>query len=86
MKTMNVTIINDNIIKQTKYEIEDWKSAEMLVRSEACWYNTDTTFVVKDMLTNIVSVFKKIVPNKSISGYCDIIELKENDYFKYQPI
>ena len=81
MKTMNVTIINDNTIKQTKYEIEDWKSAEMLVRSEACWYNIDTTFVVKDMLTNIVSVFKKIVTNSSVTGYCDIIELKENDYF-----
>lgn len=83
---MNVTIINDNTIKLTKYEIEDWKSAEMLVRSEACWYSIDTTFVVKDMLTNIVSVFKKIATNNSVTGYCDIIELKENDYFKYQPI
>lgn len=86
MKMMNVTIINDNTIKQTNYEIEDWKSAEMLVRSQSCWFNSNTTFVVKDMLTNVVSVFKKIATNDSVTGYCDIIELKENDYFKYQPI
>lgn len=86
MKIMNMTIINGKTIKQNKYKVEDWKSAEMLVRSEACWFNSNTTFVVKDMLTNVVSVFKKIATNNSVTGYCDIIELKENDYFKYQPV
>lgn len=83
MKIMNMIIINGKTIKQNNYEVEDWKSAELLVRSEACWYNIDTTFVVKDMLTNIVSVFKKVVAHNSVTGNCDIVKLKENDCFDY---
>jgi hypothetical protein len=82
MKIMNMIIINGKTIKQNNYEVEDWQSAELLVRSESCWYNIDTTFVVKDLLTNIVSVFKKIITTNSTTDY-DIVELKENDCFDY---
>lgn len=83
MKSVVMAVINKGTVKKYKVDTHDKATAETVVRSQSYWFGNNTIFIVKDPMTNIISVFKKIKTDDDISGYSDIIEISGNDCLEY---
>ena len=48
-------------------------TAEIAVRTQMCWYNDGTLFVVIDE-TNKAEYFRKVKSDNAVSGYVDLVK------------
>ena len=66
MRTLKITQMNGKV---TTMQVNSISTAEMVVRSEMCWYSTGTVFTIDG------KVFRKIHVRDSIRGYADLEEV-----------
>ena len=83
MKSVVMAVINKGTVKKYKVDTHDKATAETVVRSQSYWFGNNTIFIVKDPMTNAISVFKKINTDNAIAGYSEIVELSEKDCLNY---
>lgn len=83
MKSVVMAVINKGTVKKYKVDTHDKAAAEIVVRSQSYWFGNNTIFIVKDPMTNAISVFKKINTDNAIAGYSEIVELSEKDCLNY---
>ena len=83
MKSVVMAVINKGIVKKYKVDTHDKATAETVVRSQSYWFSNNTIFIVKDPLTNTISVFKKTKTDDEASGYSDIVKISGDDCLEY---
>lgn len=67
---MTYTIITVPGRNLTKVETN---TAELAVRSQMCWYNEGTLFIVIDE-NNKAEYFRKVKSDNAVSGYVDLVK------------